>query len=59
MDDNVYAMPGSTHEDDFICPGCLAQGVISDALEDSGCPPEFVLETAEMVVDALLAAGIL
>lgn len=58
MEDNVYTLPGCDDEE-FICRGCLAEGVIADALEETGCPPELVEETADAVSSALLRAGLL
>lgn len=60
MEDNVYTIPGcDPHDDDFICPGCLAEGVIADTLEDNGYPAELAPDMAMSILDALFAADLL
>lgn len=60
MEDNVYALPGTHGDDeDFICRGCLAEGVIADALENGGCTPSVAADLAEVALGALFAADLL
>jgi hypothetical protein len=59
MEDNVYQLPGTHGDEDFICPGCLAEGVIADTLENEGVPAELVPDIAMAVLDALFAADLL
>lgn len=48
---------------DFVepeeCIACRAVNAVAGALELSGCPDEFVDLTTDLVVDALMAAGLL
>lgn len=59
LEDNVYQLTGTHDDEDFICRGCLAEGIIADALERAGCTPEDAEELSEVALDALFAADLL